>query len=46
MQLFYCCQVVKKAPEERNLWCAGHVVNLKGAGATPSPKGAVMTGIL
>jgi hypothetical protein len=29
-----------------DIWCAGHVVNLKGAGATPSPKGAVMTGIL
>lgn len=30
------------AAAPRNLWCAGHAVNLKGE----SPEGAVMTGIL
>ena len=34
------------AAAPRNVWCAGHAVNLRGAGATPSPKGAEMTGIL
>ena len=32
--------------EHRHIECAGHAVNLRGAGATPSPKGAEMTGIL
>jgi hypothetical protein len=31
-----------KGAKHRNIWCAGHAVNLKGE----SPEGAVMTGIL
>ena len=33
--------------EHRNIWCAGHVVNLKVRGKrSPSPTRAVMAGIL